>query len=180
MQGIIPPCFAPPIRSLPTRGFDLVVCLIGCRRLRCGPLLLLFFVCFGLSIRNGSIRLIEGNGRSWSKSRAIWCPFLPFPFQSKKESCVLCWQVAKAKGKRNGILITIGHVIDYMVFVSCMIYLYYLIYSFFVFGSDVTLFRTSGSYAEPTAGPSISCHHQDPVPNGLETCPSTKDVKLIR
>ena len=40
--------------------------------------------------------------------------------------------------------------------------------------------RTSESCVEPTAEPSISCRRQDPEPNGLATCPSTKDAKLIR
>lgn len=199
----------------PLRDRILVDSLIGRRRylsfLFSSPFISFFCfpllgICFGVSIRNGSIRLIDGNGRSWSKSRAIWCPSLPFPFQSKKESrspsteqSMTCririkrkvkerkekqrrgkqQSTEKSKShrcKKRAILITILHVILFDLLLNCL-------FCFISFSPSLTgrrTNRTNGSCAAPTTAPSISFHRQDPVPNGPETCPSTKDAKLIR
>ena len=76
---------------------------------------------------------------------------IPFPFQSKN------------KKKRESQL-------DYLFI--------FIFFFFLVF--PLRIGRTKGNCAEPIVGPSISYHQRDREPNGLATCPSTKDVKLIR
>ena len=83
---------------------------------------------------------------------AIWCPTL-FHFLFNQ-------RIRRSRGKANSIT--------------------YLFWSSFFLLPFLRIGRTKGNCAEPIVGPSISYHQRDREPNGLATCPSTKDVKLIR